>query len=108
MRPRIVRRRSTSASALSRARRQVGPWQRRRRTDGRYHGAGDEWADARTVINWRHPRCHAQNLDLFGDVFDTLIKTPPIAAESSMILIMRGDNTSLRLAGCQVAGGSGP
>ena len=22
-----------------------------------------------------------QNLDLFGDVFDTLIKTPPIAAE---------------------------
>ena len=29
-----------------------------------------------TVINWRY-------LDLLGDVFDTLIKTPPIGAEIS-------------------------
>ena len=50
--------------------------------NGRYHGAGDERADARnghqlaaTLAAMR------QNLDLIGDVLDTLIKTPPIAAE---------------------------
>ena len=55
-----------------------------------------------TVINC--PHCShvgaCQNLvPLFGDVFDALIETAPIAAEVlSMILIIRGDNTSLRLA----------
>jgi hypothetical protein len=50
--------------------------------NGRYHGAGDERTDARyghqlaaTLAAMR------QNLDLFGDVLDTLIKTAPIAAE---------------------------
>jgi hypothetical protein len=53
-------------------------------TDGRYHGAGDYRADTR----YRHQLAATlasmrQNLDLLGDVFDTLIKTPPIGAEIS-------------------------
>ena len=32
-----------------------------------------------TVINWR--QLSLPCLDFFGDVLDTLIKTPPIAAE---------------------------
>ncbi len=34
-----------------------------------------------------------QLFDLFRDTIDTLIKTSPIVAETSMILIKRGDNT---------------
>ena len=51
-------------------------------TDGRYHGAGDERADAGSGYQLAATLAALrQNLDLFGDVLNTLIKMPPIGVE---------------------------
>ena len=52
-----------------------------------------------TVISCRQtPAPVCQLFDLLGNALDALIETPPIARRSSMIPIIRGDNTSVRLA----------